>query len=174
MNTTFKAGDKISFLNEKGKGVIITMQNSHRALVLNEDGFEVSVSINEIVPVADKSEYTVDSKAMLEKDEKEITPPKLEYDEVWEVDLHLPEIIDTGREMSDYEKLRYQLKHFRKCMDAALVYRINKIIFIHGVGKGTLKQELMHALKDYDRVRFFDAPFKRYGYGALSVEILSR
>jgi DNA-nicking Smr family endonuclease len=57
-------------------------------------------------------------------------------------------------------------------MDAAISHRIKKVIFIHGVGKGTLKQEIIHALKDYDHIRHFDAPLKRYGFGALTVEIL--
>ena len=55
-------------------------------------------------------------------------------------------------------------------MDAAIAHRISKIIFIHGVGKGTLKQELIHALKKYERVRHYEAPFKKYGFGALTVE----
>ena len=171
MKTNFTVGDRVSFLNEKGSGVIINILNNFRVLVMNEDGFEVSVSIDEIVPVSDTSAYKVDSKKIVQKDEKEIKPPKLTYDEVWEVDLHLREILDTGREMTDHEKLTTQLKHFRKCMDASIAHRIKKIIFIHGVGKGTLKQEIIHALKNYERTRYYDAPFKKYGAGAIVVEI---
>lgn len=92
-------------------------------------------------------------------------------DEAWEVDLHLHELLDSYQQKSDYEKLAFQLKYFRKCMDVAIAHRIKKIVFIHGVGKGTLKQEILHALKDYERVRHYDAPFRKYGYGALVVEI---
>ena len=135
----FKIGDKISFLNEKGTGVIVNILSGYRFLVKNEDGFEISVSMDEIVPFADKSKYKIDlgiNKKWVEekKDEKEIKPPKLSNDEAWEVDLHLHDLVDTGRIKSDHEKLLCQLKHFRKCMDAAIVHRINKIIFIHGVG----------------------------------------
>ena len=108
-----------------------------------------------------------------EKEEQEIKPPsQLGVDEAWEVDLHLHELLDSYQQKSDHEKLIFQTKHFRKCMDAAITYKIKKIIFIHGVGKGTLKQEILHALKDYERVRHYDAPFRRYGYGALVIEIL--
>lgn len=166
----YKIGDTISFLNEKGKGVVTNILSNFRVLVTNEDGFEVSVSVDEIVPVADKSVYTVDARKIDEKEEKEIKPPKLAFDEIWEVDLHLREILDTGRAMTDHEKLLTQLKHFHKCMDAALAHKIRKIIFIHGVGKGTLKQEIIHALNEYERVRQYDAPYKKYGFGALTIE----
>ena len=166
----YKIGDKISFLNEKGTGMITNILSNFRVLVTNEDGFEISVSIDEIVPLIDSSAYKVDARKIDEKDEKEIKPPKLSYDEVWEVDLHLREILDSGREITDHEKLLTQLKYFRRCMDACIAHRIKKIIFIHGVGKGTLKQEIIHSLKKYDRVRHYDAPYKKYGFGALTVE----
>ena len=171
MKTNFNIGDKVSFLNEKGSGVITNILSNFRVLVMNGDGFEISFPIDELVSVTDKSAYKVDLKKMEEKDEKEIKPPKLSYDEAWEVDLHLSEILDSGREMTDHEKLRTQLKHFRKCMDACIAHRIKKIIFIHGIGKGTLKQEIIHALKKYERTRHYQAPFKKYGFGALTVEI---
>jgi len=169
MKTTFNIGDKVSFLNEKGTGVIANILSNYRVLIMNEDGFEVSVSIDEIVPLGDKSDYKVDSKMISAKDEKEIKPPKLSHDEIWEVDLHLRE--ETDNLIGDHEKLLAQLKHFRKCLDAAIAHRIKKIIFIHGVGKGTLKQEIIHALKKYDKVRHYGAPYKKYGFGALVVEM---
>lgn len=164
----FKIGDKISFLNQEEKGIITNILSNFRVLVTNEDGFEISVSIDEIVPIADKSAYKVDSKIIKSKEEKEVKPPKLAKGEIWEVDLHLREELDTLK--SDHEKLLAQLKYFRRCMDAAIAHRIKKIIFIHGVGKGTLKQEVIHALKKFERVRHYDAPYKKYGFGAMVVE----
>ena len=137
----FKIGDKVSFLNEKGSGVISNILNNFRVLVMNEAGFEVSCSTDEIVAVAKKSDYKMDS-GINEKwlDQKEeVKPPKLTHDEAWEVDLHLHELSDTYQQKTDHEKLLFQLNYFRKCMDAAISHRIKKIIFIHGVGKGTLK-----------------------------------
>ena len=170
MKTNFNIGDKVSFLNEKGSGVIINILSNFRVLVTNEDGFEVSVSMDEIVPMASKSDYKIDANKMKEKDEVEVKPPKLESDEIWEVDLHLSEILDVGKEMTDHEKLLAQIKHFHKCMTAALAHRIKKIIFIHGVGKGTLKQEIIRALKDYERAKHYQSPYRNYGLGAITVE----
>jgi dsDNA-specific endonuclease/ATPase MutS2 len=172
----FKIGDKISFLNEKGSGMITNILSNYRVLVMNDDGFEISYPTSELVLLSSKSEYkmdsTLNSKWKNEKEEQEINPPShLAVDEAWEVDLHLHELLDSYQQKSDYEKLTFQVNYFRKCMDAAIAHRIKKIIFIHGVGKGTLKQEILHALKDYERVRNYDAPFRKYGYGALAVEI---
>ena len=167
----YKIGDKISFLNEKGTGIVVNILNNFRVLVQNEEGFEISVSTDEIVPLADKTVYKIDTRKIKEKDEEEVKPPKLLLNEIWEVDLHLRELLDVGREMTDHEKLQYQLKHFHKCMNAAMGHRIKKIIFIHGIGKGTLKQEIIHALKNYERAKHYSAPFKKYGFGALTVEI---
>ena len=172
----FKIGDKVSFLNEKGRGVITNILTNYRVLVSNEDGFDISYDVDELVAVANKSDYKMDSamssKWQDQKEEQNVTPPKLIRDEAWEVDLHLHELIDSYQQKSDHEKLLFQLNYFHKCMDAAMSHGIKKVIFIHGVGKGTLKQELLHALKDYEPIRHYDAPLKKYGYGALVVEIL--
>ena len=169
---TFQIGDKVSFLNNNSKGVVTNILSNFRIMVRNEDGFELSVSVNEIVPASSKSDYKVDAKKISEKDEKEIKPPKLSHDEVWEVDLHLRDETESVSIKGDHEKLLYQIKYFKKCMDAALAHRIKKIIFIHGVGKGTLKQEIIHALKTYERAKHYSAPYKQYGFGAITVEII--
>ncbi len=170
----FQIGDKVSFLNEKGSGVITNIVSNFRVLVMNENGFEISCSTDEIVGTAKKSDYKMDSamsaKWQDQKEEQAVKPPQLEHNEAWEVDLHLHELIDSYQQKSDHEKLLFQLNYFKKCMEAAINHRIKKVIFIHGVGKGTLKQEIVHALKDYDHVIHYDAPLKKYGFGALTVE----
>jgi dsDNA-specific endonuclease/ATPase MutS2 len=167
----FNIGDKISFLNREGTGTVTNILSNFRVLVEDEDGFELSVSTDEIVPLSDKSVYKVDlkDKWAKEKQDIEIKPPKLEHNEAWEIDLHLRD--EAQHLKTDHEKLLFQIKYFRQCMDVAAAHRIKKIIFIHGVGKGTLKQELIHALKKYERTKYYDAPYKKYGFGALTVEI---
>ncbi len=46
------------------------------------------------------------------------------------------------------------------------------MVFIHGVGAGTLKNELRKSLtKDYPQLYFQDASFKEYGFGATMIII---
>ena len=71
----FKIGDKISFLNEKGTGVITNILTNYRVLVMNDDGFEISYPTSEFVLLSNKSEYKMDSKWENEKEEQEIKLP---------------------------------------------------------------------------------------------------
>lgn len=169
MSKNYKIGDKVAFVNAKESGIIIAIDR-FRVTVINESGFELSTPIDNIVPVVDDAIYTFDVRKIGEKDliKKHTSKPKI--NEVWEVDLHLSEI-DTNRVITDHEKLLAQLKHFHRCMEAAINQKIKKVIFIHGVGKGTLKQEILHALKSYTKIRYYDAPYRQYGFGATVVEL---
>jgi dsDNA-specific endonuclease/ATPase MutS2 len=57
-------------------------------------------------------------------------------------------------------------------MKSAIRSRVKKIVFIHGVGQGVLKQEVASLLnKKYKKYYFQDASFKEYGYGATMVTL---
>lgn len=90
-----------------------------------------------------------------------------------EVDLHIEELTDSFRGMSNHDMLQLQLRSFQKHLDEAINNRYHKIVFIHGVGNGRLKQEIMAILAGYTKeVRYHDAEYKRYGMGATEVIIL--
>jgi hypothetical protein len=88
-----------------------------------------------------------------------------------EVDLHIEELIDNTNGMSNYEMLNIQLERFEKELDLAITKSMKKLIFIHGVGNGRLRQEIHSILKKTKGVSFQDAPYKVYGYGATQVNI---
>jgi dsDNA-specific endonuclease/ATPase MutS2 len=55
-------------------------------------------------------------------------------------------------------------------MRAAIQSQTKRIVFIHGVGQGVLKQEVARLLKSkFPKYIFQDASFKEYGYGATMV-----
>lgn len=54
-------------------------------------------------------------------------------------------------------------------MNHAFANKMKKVTFIHGVGKGILKDEIYKELKQYDNIHFFDAPMSKYGVGATEV-----
>lgn len=88
-----------------------------------------------------------------------------------EVDLHIEEILDDHRGMSNGEIVQVQLKHFQRKLDEAIAKHYTKITFIHGVGKGRLKEEIIQLLKEYKDIEYRDAPYSKYGYGATEVTI---
>lgn len=90
---------------------------------------------------------------------------------ILEVDLHINELLDTTSGMSNKEMLDYQLNTFRKTLEDNKKNKGRKIVFIHGVGNGILKQRLRHELQKYPRYIVQDASFQQYGWGATMVII---
>lgn len=87
-----------------------------------------------------------------------------------DVDLHIEQLLKDSSGMSNAQILAFQIRFFTQEMDHAVVNRLNKITFIHGVGQGVLKSAIREELKKYPMIRFGDAPPEKYGYGATEVE----
>jgi hypothetical protein len=90
-------------------------------------------------------------------------------DQIAEVDLHIGELTDNLSGLSNKDMLRIQMDYFGRCMEQARQGRLRKIIFIHGIGNGTLKTELLRSLRQTEGIEFYDAPYARYGMGATEV-----
>jgi len=58
-----KIGDKVRFLNSVGGGIVVRFMNKNIVAVQDEDGFEIPVSINEIVVINEKNDsiFTTES-----------------------------------------------------------------------------------------------------------------
>ncbi len=85
-----------------------------------------------------------------------------------EVDLHVETFIDDPSGMSNGEILEVQLSRFEIALEGAIKHKQKKIVFIHGLGQGKLKHEIRKRL-DKKKIRYQDASFKEYGYGATLV-----
>jgi dsDNA-specific endonuclease/ATPase MutS2 len=91
---------------------------------------------------------------------------------VIEVDLHIGELLDDTRGMSNGEMLNYQLDKFREVMNQYRNKREQRIVFIHGKGDGVLRKAIIDELKrKYSACRYQDASFQEYGFGATLVTI---
>ncbi|WP_294628056.1 DUF2027 domain-containing protein [uncultured Bacteroides sp.] len=89
-----------------------------------------------------------------------------------EIDLHIDELLDDIRGMSNAEMLNYQLDKFREVMDTYKNRREQKIVFIHGKGDGVLRKAIIDELKrKYNTCRYQDASFQEYGFGATLVTV---
>lgn len=89
-----------------------------------------------------------------------------------EVDLHASELLETTAGMSNGEIIEYQLGVVRKTMEQYRKCRGQKIVFIHGKGNGTLRQNVLKLLQyTYKGCDVQDASFQEYGYGATQVTI---
>jgi dsDNA-specific endonuclease/ATPase MutS2 len=88
-----------------------------------------------------------------------------------EVDLHIHQLVKSSKGMSNYDMLNIQLDTAKRQLDFAISKRIQKVVFIHGVGEGVLKEELRYLFNRYDNVKFYDADYQKYGLGATEVYI---
>ena len=87
-----------------------------------------------------------------------------------EVDLHIEQLLDNPKAFSSAEMLEIQTNHFAGALDDAIRNRKKRIVFIHGVGNGRLRQEIQRILiQKYPKLRYQDASFREYGYGATMV-----
>jgi len=86
------------------------------------------------------------------------------------VDLHIEEILDNWKDMSAGSIINAQLSRFEIALETAMKSDTRRIVFIHGVGNGKLKYELRKKLDTkYPDLRYQDASFKEYGYGATMI-----
>ncbi len=99
--------------------------------------------------------------------------PKIKSeDEPIETDLHINALVDSVVGMSNSDILEYQMNVFHETIRKYEGKKGQKLVFIHGIGNGTLKQKIHEALRrKYKKHYTQDASFKKYGYGATMVTI---
>lgn len=90
-------------------------------------------------------------------------------DLIAEVDLHIDELVDNFSNLNKNDLLNIQIEYFKKCMLQAEKEKLSKVIFIHGIGNGKLKSEIVSLLEKTQGISFYDASYARYGMGATEV-----
>jgi hypothetical protein len=109
-------------------------------------------------------------KVIKDKDLKPNRIEKVKEPEVEEVDLHIHELVENPNDFSPGQIIEMQLARFKVALEGGLKSKLRKMVFIHGVGNGKLKYELLKELdKNYPKLRYQDASFREYGYGATLV-----
>jgi hypothetical protein len=90
--------------------------------------------------------------------------------ETWKIDLHASELPIDVTGMSASQIFDFQIGFFERKMDEAQFHGVRKMIVVHGIGKGKLKERVTDILKSKDGLHFYDGPVKDFGYGATVVE----
>lgn len=170
-----KPGDEVSFLDETGTATIVSI-TGQMAIVRTEEGFEIEYPLNRLVARPKNIAKELLKSPVSQKDAAiRITGSKQpDKSDVLEVDLHLHEIAEHYGGFTRHDMVTYQLNHARNQFFKARKAGIKKIIFIHGVGEGVLKQELRKMLSAFDGITVYDADYSKYGQGATAVEIWKR
>ncbi len=139
-----------------------------KALIFKKEEIDMeeavkNLSKNELIKVKQTKES---GKQQAQKAKKEIKT------DLEEIDLHIEEIVDNHTDLSNGEIVNIQLARFETALETALKSDTRRIVFIHGVGNGKLKHELRKKLdRKYPKLKYQDASFKEYGYGATMVSL---
>lgn len=174
-----KLGDQVQALDDDFEGVVVNVENG-QVSVEDEDGFISYFRESELIPAVSKSmraalsvvpDSVISEKEEAKKKKATRVNPKERNAPMFEVDLHIHKLVDRQRGMSNYEILTIQLDTASRQLEFAIKKRIPKMVFIHGVGEGVLREELYTLLRRYDNLRFYDADFQKYGVGATEVFI---
>ncbi len=168
----FKIGDPVSVINDTMIGKVI--KTAHQMITIEcTDGFLYTFHPAELVPYKEWNPLIKNDVKDHEKESASIKKERFRSKKgtiVKEIDLHIHELIDSEKGMSNYDKLSLQLKTVQRELELAIDKKQQKIIFIHGRGEGVLKKELRILCSKYP-VEYHDASYSEYGMGATEVII---
>lgn len=173
----FNVGDKVEAIDDVIRG-IVTLVNGTSITVQTEDDFSMVFEAKELVVMAGNisvSNYEIaqikKEKELPKKRRPSIAKPKERNLPKMEVDLHINQLIKNPKGLGKYEMLNLQVETAKRQLEFAMSKRIQKIVFIHGVGEGVLKEELHYLFNKYENVKHYDANYQKYGLGATEVYI---
>ena len=178
----FEINDTVAVLDDDLSGIITNIDGSE-VTVATTNGFELKFQSNELVKIHDPrmmsrslfSSKSLESVLSEKETKKRQNPPKVSSKEraqpAMEVDLHINQLVKNSRGMQNHEMLNLQIETAKRRLEFAIQNRIQRIVFIHGIGEGVLKLELEYLFKRYEGLKYYDANYQKYGQGATEVYI---
>jgi dsDNA-specific endonuclease/ATPase MutS2 len=160
-------------------GGVVTEVEGHILRIRTEEGFEIEVSGSEVVHLPDTGALSMDVSGFSSSIKEEEKPRKRRdggsrkerQNPPMVVDLHIEKLLSNTRGMTTFDILNYQMDTARRQLEFALRKRIQRVVFIHGVGEGVLKEELRTLFRRYEDLRVGDADYRKYGMGATEIYI---
>tara|TARA_B100000795_G_scaffold183596_1_gene139226 strand:- start:4425 stop:4970 length:546 start_codon:yes stop_codon:yes gene_type:complete len=175
-----KKGDKVMVLDDNLEGIIVSVFNE-TVMVETLDGFEIAFEKHELVvidnpisshefSVSNISEVLKNKEVLANKNTKR-QKPRERLQPAMEVDLHIGQLVASQKGLSNYDMLEIQIDTAKRQLNFAMQKGIQRVVFIHGIGAGVLRQELEYLFRGYDAITFEDANFQKYGRGATEIYI---
>ena len=154
----FLLGDKVLFKKDNLEGEIVRIDSPYKVTVLSTDGFEMSISKNDLVKIAKGTDKATsygnyfDSKDSISKPIKSKKSQRSQS--ILKVDLHIELLTSNYKFMDNFEIVQIQLNECHNKIHKALNSNINRLEIIHGIGEGVLKREVHAILKNHN-LRFY-------------------
>ncbi len=172
----FKVGDFVEVVDDTINGYVVSIEGS-KITFEDKDGFPFVYGASQLVRI--RSEIKVSSyevakvkgiKDLPLKPKSKVPKKKLRNAPKMEVDLHINQLVKSTKGMNNFDMLNLQVETAKQQLEFAIRKRIQKVVFIHGVGEGVLKEELKYLFNKYN-VKHYDAEYSKYGLGATEVYI---
>lgn len=176
---SLKKGDSVSVIDDNINGVVTKIIDVS-ITIETEDGFEMEFLEHELIKTQSISSHLLsgtDISSVIKEKEQTSKPksikvkPKERYQPKMEVDLHIHQLTNHYKGWSNFDILNLQLDTAKRQLEFAIKKRIQKVIFIHGVGEGVLKTELEYLFRRYENVKYYPADYQKYGLGATEIYI---
>lgn len=164
--TGLQPGMRVTLMDSSDRGVIKRVRKDCVEIELDY-GFVVPVGFSEFVVNDAEEDFKLrhsigSAKAKPAAEERPVPVSK-----AVEIDLHI-EALPGGLGVPKGRELPYQLEHFKSVMRSQLKHRGSRVIFVHGVGDGILKQAIRTEL---DTTYALSCSWSPYGDGATAVTI---
>jgi dsDNA-specific endonuclease/ATPase MutS2 len=173
----FKLGEKVGFLSEQGTAKILEFLPNQKIRLLDNEGFEQIRLTSDLITLHSLNYQLENTQPPLDKEpiskrknmQLSVKVENKKRTSIWEIDLHIENLLDNAKNLTNTEILLKQMHNFKNTFLKAKDKRIQKLVVIHGVGEGVLKNEIRSYLSKQENIEFFDAAYSDYGKGATEV-----
>ena len=164
--TGLQPGMRVTLMDSSDRGVIKRVRKDCVEIEL-DFGFGVPVGFGEFVVNDAEEDYKLRQSVGSSKSKPVVEEKHAPISKAFEIDLHI-EALPGGLGVPKGKELPYQLEHFKSVMRSQLKHRGSRVIFVHGVGDGILKQAIRTEL---DTTYAISCTWNPYGDGATAVTI---
>ncbi len=175
----YNIGDIVSIIDDNIEGKIIKILPNNNLLIEIDFGNGLTnkeiFPINKVTPKIYEKDYKNHLSYILHTKTNLKNYPqkeKIKNKKCIEIDLHI-EAIESKYNIK-IDKNKYLERQKTECINAiekCIANKIPQLIIIHGVGDGILRNEIIKIISSYDNIIYQDAPYKKYGKGAILLTI---
>jgi Smr domain len=158
-----KIGDKVLLVDEPAQGVI-TAITGQRAKVDIVGGFEEEILISKLIKVNE-----IDYEMNELEDKHNDTYVEIRAEKLNEIDLHIENLFVHWQKIPKEDYLHRQLNAFKVELYHARKNKLDKLIVIHGKGKGILKNAVIDILNEQQKLSYQSMTKDKYKDAAIEI-----
>lgn len=173
MDNKIKVGDIVCFLDDKGGGKVLSI-NDKKVLILDNEGFKQEYPLHTVIKKNNQYNQQLINAFIPKNTHKETTKKgknsifRKKTQLIWEIDVHIENILSDFYHMTNHEIISLQLEICEKIINVAQQKNIRKLVIIHGKGQGVLRNQIHQMLYSLN-LDFKDADYLRYSGGATDI-----